>query len=195
MDNHQRENIQVIEYLTVAMHFCAVLEQVAEVDKKVFVHDISRIMPLLYLKGLLIPETSAEEDESMPQIVTQEDYEMLCAKISHRLKDQDLLIFVPVQDETEGSYIPVSEMLSDIYQDAKNFVINYPLATEDQAAVLVSEIKQSFHEYWGTKLLLCQQAIHKILLEPESDSETEKTPVRNTEDWIMSRRQKEWGEE
>lgn len=196
MNSEKNKNIQSIEFLTVAMHFCAILEKSGEIDNSVLTRDLSRILPLLYLKSLLLPQVSDEDESFFPQIVSQEDYEILMSKISGCLKEQDLMVFMPVKDEMEGTYVPLSELLADVYQDLKNFVVNYPLATDDQMDALVNEINQSFKEFWGLKILSCQQSLHKIITDAEN---IKPAPVRSedrkTEDWIISRRQKEWGDE
>ena len=54
-----------LEFVTVAVKFCAFLEQANEQTKFEFVDTLLKLMPLLYLKAQLLPEVDTDGD-SLP---------------------------------------------------------------------------------------------------------------------------------
>ena len=72
----------------------------------------------------------------------------------------------------------ISEDIADIYQNLKNFVSIGQLGNEDLMNDALILCLSEFKNYWGTKLLSAQLALHLIwcgVTKINDDNETEKT--------------------
>ena len=58
-DSHYDKN--VLEFLTIGVHFCAVLEDAQNSTRQDFISKISKILPLMYVKAQLLPEYDSDE--------------------------------------------------------------------------------------------------------------------------------------
>ena len=67
----------VVEFVTVAAEFCKFLEQAETMKRDTFVDTSLKILPLLYLKTAMLPETEIIGDEAPESYVTEETYEVL----------------------------------------------------------------------------------------------------------------------
>jgi len=55
--NNLNYDKNILEFLTVAMEFCVTLENAIQYSQKDFIGKITKIMPLLYLKADLMPDS------------------------------------------------------------------------------------------------------------------------------------------
>ena len=67
----------VVEFVTVAAEFCKFLEQAETIKRDTFVDTSLKILPLLYLKAAMLPETEIIGDDAPESYVTEETYELL----------------------------------------------------------------------------------------------------------------------
>lgn len=67
MDNHAIiYDKQVIEFMAVAVKFCSLLEQDNTPAREEWVDNMVKLLPLLYLKAWLLPETVPPSARSCP---------------------------------------------------------------------------------------------------------------------------------
>jgi hypothetical protein len=154
----------VIEFITVAIEFCAFLEQTEDKNRKTFTDTILKLIPLLYLKANLIPKYEILDNENLPEdFVTEENYNIVRANINIIMGEQDDYLDVFIED-MKYSDTPISasisEDLADLYQEFYNLVASLrDLGTDDQLRLL--EIcKENFTEYWGQTLCNVMRALH-----------------------------------
>ena len=62
----------VVEFVTVAAEFCKFLEQAETMKRDTFVDTSLKILPLLYLKAAMLPETEIIGDDAPESYVTEE---------------------------------------------------------------------------------------------------------------------------
>jgi hypothetical protein len=80
-----------------------------------------------------------------------------------------------------------------------DFLTLYRIGHEESMNDALWECQQNFEQYWGSRLLVALSTIHKTLYSGDdlSDEANEQKETnikeRNTEDWIFTQRQKEWG--
>ena len=125
----EREDIvfsrNTVEFVTVAAEFCAYVERTNEHSRKDFIETLLKLLPLLYLKALMLPDDERINDDDLEDFVTEDSYEVLRMTIFDLLTDKDSYLDVFVAD-MKYSDTPVtksiSEDIADIYQDIKNFV-------------------------------------------------------------------------
>ena len=70
----------VVEFVTVAAEFCKFLEQAETMKRDTFVDTSLKILPLLYLKAAMLPETEIIGDDAPESYVTEETCRDSCRK-------------------------------------------------------------------------------------------------------------------
>lgn len=164
----------VMELVTVAVEYCAFLENTEEKTRMNFVDTLMKLMPLLYLKAALLPKYEVLDDEYYAEdYVTEENYNIVRANISIIMgeKDDYLDVFMEDMKYSETPILAtVSENLADIYQELKSFVMAYKNATdEEQMMNALAEVKDAFQFSWGQKLVNVQRALHEVRYSEEDD--------------------------
>lgn len=168
----------VIEFVTVANELCSFIESAEHFSRKDFISKIQKIFPLLYLKASLLPEPDREmSEEELEKFVSEEDYNYIHDKLIAKLGDADA--YQEIYDSSlQYSYIPVegsiSENITDIYQDLKDFILSYRIGTLDVMNDAYMECRNNFEQYWGQKLVNALRAIHFLLYSNTNLEEEEK---------------------
>jgi hypothetical protein len=154
-----------IEFVTVSLEFCSFMERVGETDAKELVDKCSKLLPLLYLKAILIPVVSEEEYWDLEESVTEEGYNALHDKLAIILGKHDVYLSAEMH-EMKYSDTPVAasigEDLADMYQDLANFLFVYREGVEEYMGDALSKCRYAFDTYWGARLLSCLGAMHPL---------------------------------
>lgn len=192
----------VIEFVTVAGEYCSFMEKAGKLDKRDFLEKTRKLLPLLYLKASLLPECSEEQDDSPEKFVSEVEYNILrqrIAAVTGAHDDYQEVFASDMQYSETALTSSISEDLSDIYQDLKDFVSLYRIGNESGMAAGLCECRNNFQQFWGQKLVNCLRAVHQLVFS-DIDWEEEQN-VRfhdNNEDepiapgWLN---QKFWNEE
>lgn len=172
----------VIEFVTVAVQYCAYLETLDTKTRQEFVGTLLKLLPLLYLKASLLNDNGCGNDEDMwaeepEQFVTEENYEIIRNNIAYIMGEQDDYLDVFVEDMKYSDrpiLRTVSEELADIYQDIKNFAYAYKIGTDETMQAALSACNENFKTYWGQKLVNVMRALHDVKYsQNDGDSEEE----------------------
>ncbi len=169
----------VIELVTVANQYCTFIEEAGTMPTIQMLGVAQKLLPLLYLKACLIPAVEEKDDESFVEsFVTEVDYVYLQTRIRNKLGEHDDYKEVfkeGIEFSEEALVESISESLMDIYQDLKNFIMNY--RTADDTAMLESlwECMEHFKMYWGQRLVNVQRAIHALVYSDIDFEQEEKT--------------------
>ena len=155
----------VIEFVTVAAETCLFLEHAVEFSRTDFILKSVKILPLLYLKASLLEIPETVFDDAPERFVTEEDYQFVHDQLEGILGPDDsfLEVFHPdmaISDTPIAAF--VSENLSDIYQELKDFAANYQLADTDIMNDALVACLDAFGQHWGQKLLNSLRALHAI---------------------------------
>jgi hypothetical protein len=157
----------VIEFATVANEFCAFTESVNDLTRKDFLGKMQKLLPLLYLKASLLPDSNAGDDEDTPEkFVSEEDYIFILKKLSSKLGEFDSYpeIFEPGTPLGEANVeANISENVADIYQDLKDFILSYRIGTVEVMRAALWECRNNFEQYWGQKLVNGLRAVHQLV--------------------------------
>lgn len=155
----------VIEFVTVAVEYCAILEKDEQLLRDEWVDRMLKILPLLYLKASLLPDTLSMHHEPPATFVREEDYVRIEAKVAAVMLDEDIYLDVFL-DEMKYSERPisafVSENIADIYQDVRNFISVYQYELKDQMNEAIYTCKENFKTYWGQKLVNVLRPLHDL---------------------------------
>jgi Domain of unknown function (DUF5063) len=189
----------VVEFVAVANEFCKYAERASEIKGDELLKILQRILPLMYLKASLLPQLDPFFEEGNEKFVTESHWN----DINNILKEKfgTANDYLEVFDEkitlSEGPLVSsISENMADIYQDLKDFLLLYQTGTDEVMNDAVWECRLNFESFWGQKLVNSMRAIHKFIYSGEEIGKVETDPgendeERNTDDWFMTRRQKD----
>lgn len=155
-----------IEFVTVAVQYCAFIEETAdETPVSELTDKLTKFLPLIYLKATMLPETDML-DESEPEItVTEDDYNAIAGKFFQAFGKDDTYLEVFMEDmkysETPIS-ASISEDLTDIYQDLKNFITIFERGIVEHMNDALYICSVNFKDYWGQKLVNVLRALHTL---------------------------------
>ncbi|MDA3906867.1 MAG: DUF5063 domain-containing protein [Bacteroidales bacterium] len=152
----------VLEMITVAHEFCLFVEKVDSYPHQDILDYFQKIIPLLYLKGSLLPDIEVSDDSYLERYVTAETWEIVFNDIRNKLKPLDEYWVLEHSDDGEAVKASIAENLTDAYQDLKDFVILFTKNTQTARENATSECKMYFENHWGVRLLSALKAIHLI---------------------------------
>ncbi|MDU1890190.1 MAG: DUF5063 domain-containing protein [Dysgonomonas sp.] len=162
----------VIEFVTVAVQYCGYLENFEEVTEDDLNDKLTKILPLLYLKASLVPSTDTVNDEDPEITVMEADYNYISSKLYNIFANNDTYLEVFLQD-MKYSETPIaasiSEDLTDIYQDLKNFVTIFERGITENMNDALYVCMENFKLYWGQKLVNVLRALHSLKYSVVSD--------------------------
>lgn len=191
----------VIEFVTVGREFCNLLENVQEQERKLFTGRALKILPLLYLKASVLPKSENMLDDFLESFVTEEDYEFVRYHVMKKMGryDEYLEVFSADIQRSEGPLTStVSENFADIYQDIKNFLLNYRTAVTEIMNDALVELNRQFELYWGQRLVNVLRALHQVYYSGEDIEESEEEISEdgdeklNSDENMTSKQKKDW---
>ena len=190
----------VIEFVAVANEFCKYTEHASELKADELLKILQRILPLMYLKASLLPQMNPYFEDGNEKFVTESDWVRIHETLRGKFGTADdyLEVFDEKVNESEGPVLScISENIADIYQDIKDFLLLYQTGTAEVMNDAVWECRQNFENFWGQKLVNSMRAIHKFIYSGEEigivDNDIkENDENRNTSDWFITRRQKDF---
>jgi hypothetical protein len=156
----------VIEFVTVAGEYCNFLEKAGKSGTRDFLGKLQKLLPLLYLKVSLLPEFESDQEESPEKFVTELDYNLIRGKIAGitgEYDDYQEVFDSGMQFSESALTASISENLSDIFQDLKDFISLYQIGNETVMESGLWECQNNFKEFWGQKLVNCLRAVHQLI--------------------------------
>lgn len=162
-----------VEFTTVAVQYCLLLESPEYPTKKDFTDKLTKILPLLYLKATMIPETEMADEDEQPEItVTESDYNYIVNRLNEVFKEDDAYLEVFL-DDMKYSDTPIaasiSEDLADIYQDLKNYITIFERGIVDNMNDALYICNENYKTYWGQKLVNVLRALHSVKYSSDED--------------------------
>lgn len=170
-ENNPVYDRNTIEFVTVAVQYCAFIEKAGEFSLFDFVDKSTKLLPLLYLKAGLLPETETEEETETEQTVTADIYENIRIRLAALLGEHDTYLETFHQDmQYSDSPIAafISENLADVYQDTGNFISIFRQGNENVMLEAISVCRENFRTYWGGQLLNALKALHAVRYDEEA---------------------------
>jgi hypothetical protein len=190
----------VIEFVTVGREYCHFLEQTNEYSKPEFIRLSLRMMPLLYLKTVVLPKVEPELEDMVEKFVDEDLYNHIKASVETKLgvHNDYLEVFTPDINRADTAVAAnIAEDLADIYQDIKDFLEVYKTGVTELMNDALAEMVNNFEIFWGQKAVNCLRALHNVNYSGDNltdDTEEDETSSdkRNTSNWIFSQRQQQW---
>lgn len=159
----------VLEMLTVAHEFCLFTEDVKNKSSQQMLEYYQKVLPLLYVKGSLLPDMDVEDTDSLERYITAEQWQETFQTLEEKLgKDDIFWILDPVQDSIKAS---LSDHIADIYQDMKDFVLLFQNPKNIAKENAVVECKFQFASHWGLRISRILNPIHQLLHSNETGTE------------------------
>lgn len=168
------KNSQVLEFITVANDFCIFTEGIEKYDKGDILGYLQKVLPLLYIKGSLLPSIPPVDDMVPEHYVTEENWDNIYSQYKEKLGNDDVYSLVS-HDTIYGNRpakASIAEGLSDIYQDVKDFLALYQQNTDMARQNAVAECRRLFESRWGHRLVNVHAAIHKSLFAGKIEDNT-----------------------
>jgi len=192
----------VIDFITVSGEYCAFVENVGRFSKADFLDKTRKLLPLIYLKGSLLPKLESIFDDDNEKFVSEEDWSFVQSAIQKKLgyHDEYIDVFDPLtHEQIEQSTGSISDNLADVYQDLKDFITLYNIGTEEIMNDALWACQLNFEEFWGLKLVSALKAVHTVFFSEEDlDDNPETEPNEDnpdTSNWFLSKRQDDYREE
>ncbi|MBP5260252.1 MAG: DUF5063 domain-containing protein [Paludibacteraceae bacterium] len=170
MGNVYEKNI--VEFVTVAVEFCAFLEQTSEKSYEHFTQVVQKLLPLLYLKASLVEKPVFIGDDDLPSAVGEAEYERVRSAITAKLGGNDDYY----NGEQGGS---ISECLADCYQSVKDFVMIYKEGDQQASSDALSNCMDDFEHYWGARLIEALGALHSVIYNDKTDEHDGSVPSQD----------------
>jgi hydroxymethylpyrimidine pyrophosphatase-like HAD family hydrolase len=162
---------KVLEMLTVANEYCLFLEKAEEYSLEVLLDFLHRVLPLLYLKGSLLPVIESENEGKEERFVVEQQWEDLFNTLKNKFNEKDSFVkslpadFI-AEDITKGS---CAENLADLYQDMKDFVMLFMKNTFTAKEAAAVQCHQLFRTHWGPIIAELMPQLHRLIYETESE--------------------------
>lgn len=154
----------VIEFVTIANEYCNLVEQIYNTEKKDFIERAVKILPLLYVKGMFLPDLELISEDLVEKFVTEEEWQTINNDVANILENDNMYIevFDPLEESEEAKEVFLSENLADIYQDIKDFISLYHQGTLESMNDAIVECKNYFKQYWGQRAVNAIRVLHHL---------------------------------
>lgn len=154
---------QTKEFVVICHKFIKYLDTLP--DKKISDFWVSQMQMLSGIyKGIFnLPPIETRYEADVEKFVTEKEYNNMRKKLAEFIGPLDK--FPDFNDMSHpGSLkiveVSLAEMLTDIYQDLKDFVKLYETGSLENMNDAIAECYESFGQYWGIKLLTSLRIIH-----------------------------------
>jgi hypothetical protein len=155
-----------LEFVAVAKSYCDLLSQPESIEEDRFLEIMQRILPLLYLKGALLPQTTLIDEGYIETFATETHYGLIVETILSILGENDAYIetYHPDIALADGAVAAsIAEGLADIWQEMYDFVEVFRLGYDETMNEALYQVKDHFLSGWGQTVLNVSRAIHALL--------------------------------
>lgn len=158
-------NKESIEFVTVAREYLSFMESAKNISKENFIDKSLKILPLLYLKGILLSKVDEFDDEYLEKFVDESTWSYIQQIAAAKLDSDDE--YTQIQDLSVVSNmdylnIGLSEIYADIYQEMGDIIGAYRIGNDDSMMAALHYCQDNFESYWGVRILVLMKSLHKI---------------------------------
>jgi len=127
-----------------------------------------RLLPEIYSGVSHLPQIEARYSSDVEKFVTEREYNRIYINVVTFIGALDK--FSDFSDLSHPGTMKVvnaslSEMLTDIYQELKDFELLYETGTLENMNDAIADCFDTFGQYWGVKLLTATRIIHVNLFQ------------------------------
>lgn len=161
----------VAEIMTIAGEYSLYMDTIDEKSREGVLEFTHRILPLLYLKGTILPDIEVEYPEANERFVTEEQWEFVFTNLREKFGADDEYWIIDPQyiNETEPLKASLAENLADIYQDMKDVSTLYQKNTLASRQNAVHDCKELFGNRWGYRIGNLMTRLHHMIYGTRDD--------------------------
>ncbi len=161
----------VIEMLTIANEYCHIMENAENHSKKTLTDLLQKIIPMLYIKGIFTPTVLPEDQSYNQKFVNEMLWERIFRVLKNKFEDDDKFWVIENTgiNEFEPQPASMADMLTDIYQDLKDFILLYQQPDEFSKENAVADLKKYFQNHWGERCLKISTRLHQLVYQPDKN--------------------------
>jgi hypothetical protein len=156
---------EVLEFVRSANACCNWLEEAGQKSALNFIRSSLQMLSSVYHSLVSMEETEPVMESSNEKFVTEQDWSAVYQQVMNLLGKHNEYLRIAEDEEFDRSDLvshKISEDLADIYQDLKDFTMQYRQGIEEIMNDAVWEVMDNFENYWGAKLLNALQALNKL---------------------------------
>lgn len=160
---------QALDMFTVANEFCIFIEGAENQSNRYVFNYLAKVLPLLYIKGILLPSVIVEYPEANERYVTEENWQDIFNNLRRIFSTEDVFLNQNPQQLMQNNVRETSlaENLTDIYQDMKDFVLLFGKESHAARENALHDIKKLFADHWGHRLIEAHRYIHYLIYTEE----------------------------
>ena len=158
----------------------------------------------------MLPNFEESYDAFNEKFVTEDDYNFIESDLLTKFGEHNYFdeVFDPLRQENdEPAQLSMAEHFADIYQDIKDFIMQFRDGTQEVMINALWECRQAFEQYWGQRTVNVLRVLHHLkyvvveLDTGEDDSSTENAAGDfdydniDTSNWLISRMQEDYNDE
>lgn len=172
LDNLEKvKSTQVLEMIRLAFEFCTFTEDLANKEITVALSFYQKLLPLMYIKGSLLPDIEPSDESFNERFVSEEHWEKVFMVAKEKFDKSEYFWLVDSNNDTIKASI--AEHIADIYQDMKDFIMlfqNNRLAAKENA---VFELKKYLAIHWGVRITALMPVFHNLIYATEQKENDE----------------------
>ena len=150
---------EVIEFVAVAKEFCDFVETAPQMQRRDFIQRLQKFIPLIYLKGSLLPESDSGDSGLIEDIVTEDDYNYLYGQLHQLLGEYDEYLEV-FDDNMQFSEVPVVHSIAEKTCDIPEVI-----------GEALWQLNNSFELYWGKACAGVLRAVHHAVYQIKDEDD------------------------
>ena len=158
----------VLELIRVGHEYCLFIEQTDQHTAEELIAFVHKLFPMLYMKGLFLPTIEIAQEETAERYVTEEEWQSVFNNLRNILSEKDLFwtIDPEITGGNEAVKLSLAENLTDIYQDLKDFIMQYQKNSRAAKEIAVNECKSWFTGRWGKRITEATHYLHYLVYRP-----------------------------
>ncbi|MFH0756542.1 MAG: DUF5063 domain-containing protein [Bacteroidota bacterium] len=140
-------------------------EGLAGTEGKAFISEAVIHLSTVYASVLKIGETEPVLDFTGEPTVTEQEWSGIFQRIAQILGGHNEILRPAEEDEFDRAELvihTISEDLSDVYQELRDFTSLFSRGIEEIMNDAAWELKERFADHWGKKLLRALTALHDL---------------------------------
>jgi len=173
---------EVLEFVRSANEFCSWIEDAAEKKPVDFIASSLDMLSGVYHHAVRVGRTEPELESGNEKFVTEQDWSGIYQVVLNLLGRHNAYLRIAEGEEYDRSDLVshnISEDLADLYQDLKDFTLQYRQGVEEIMNDAIWEVMDNFDHYWSEKLLHALHALNKLYIsniDPEEDTADPRDP-------------------
>jgi len=158
---------EVIEFVRLSNEFCRMVENLSESSAEEFIKASLGLLSGIYASIIGLESPEPVYDDGNEKFVTEQDWSEVYRQVARLLGPFNQYLRIVNEADYDRSDLVthnISEDLSDIYQELRDFTELYSRGLEDFMNDALWEVIENFEEHWGEKLQNATSALHQIYI-------------------------------